>query len=94
MLIPALANGIEVERMDDNGGLNLVVESGAHWIRRNALFWSSVEPDRGERNWEALQSLEAEMINAAEAGLEVIMIVRRTPTWAQKFPGNLVWSSC
>lgn len=85
---PVPIAGIELDRINAVGGMNLAVEAGAHWTRRNALFWSLVEPVPGQRYWPALASLEGEMLNAAQAGLELIMIVRRTPTWAQKWPGN------
>jgi hypothetical protein len=80
-------SGIEMHEINPIGGLNLVVGADAAWIRRNALFWSDVEPNSGDRNWEALAKLEEELINASKAGLETVLVVRRTPTWAQKYPG-------
>ena len=80
-------SGIEMHEINPVGGLELVVEADAAWIRRNALFWSDVEPYPGDRNWEALSRLEEELMNASKAGLQTILVVRRTPTWAQKFPG-------
>lgn len=79
--------GIEMHKIDPSGGLELVAESGVHWVRRNALEWSQVEPQPGDRNWEAQAELEAELVNAAEQGLEMLLIVRDTPTWAQQIPG-------
>jgi hypothetical protein len=82
--------GIEMHHITSQGGLDLVKESGATWIRKNALFWSQVEPSPGERRWNALVNLETELANASEAGFETILVVRSTPRWAQK----LAWEYC
>ncbi len=82
--------GIEMHQISNSGGLSLVIESGAVWVRRNALYWSQVEPSPGERRWNALANLEVELQNAATAGLQTILIVRSTPRWAQKLP----WVYC
>ena len=79
--------GIEMHEINPTGGLHLVVGADAGWIRRNALFWSDVEPNPGDRNWEALSKLDEELLNASKAGLQTILVVRRTPSWAQKYPG-------
>lgn len=83
-------NGIEMHLIAASGGLDLVEQSGAAWVRRNALFWSLVETEPGERNWGKVASLEEELKNAASAGLETILIIRHTPLWAQKEK----WNAC
>jgi hypothetical protein len=80
--------GIEMHNIDERGGLNLVKQAGAYWVRRNALFWSLVEPVPADRRWENLASLEGELKNSSEAGLKTVLVVRRTPYWAQKIKGN------
>ncbi|MFU8773798.1 MAG: hypothetical protein ACNA8H_15430, partial [Anaerolineales bacterium] len=69
-------------------GLDQMKTAGAYWVRRNALLWSDVEPGRGDRNWDAarVQALEQELINANQAGMEVVLIVRSTPEWARQYP--------
>lgn len=84
---PASIMGIEMHEISEAGGVNQVRQSGAAWIRLNALLWSSVEPQPGQRNWETLAGLEAGMKTAASQGLQLILIVRSTPAWAQKVPG-------
>ena len=79
--------GVELHRITAEGGLTLVKDLGVHWIRRNALLWSEVEPQLGARNWEAVTGFETELRNAAEQGMETILIVRSTPAWAQMTPG-------
>jgi hypothetical protein len=63
-------------------------ELGTNTIRHNALLWSDVEPDKGTRNWDAVSDLEPKLANASELGLNVILIVRSAPSWAQKVPGS------
>ena len=77
-------SGIEIHAVE---GLTLVSEAGAYWVRRNALLWSDVEPEPGLRKWDALKSLEQELISIANQGMQAILIVRSTPPWAQKLPG-------
>jgi hypothetical protein len=88
---PAIASlpvvGVEMNSINPKYGLELVSKPGVFWVRRNALLWSDVEPLEGRRNWGALAGLETEMKNAATHGLQLILIVRGTPTWAQKVPG-------
>lgn len=77
-------SGIEVH---DLRGVELAGEAGAYWLRINGLLWASVEPVPGEFNWEWQAALEAELAEAAERGMQVILVVRGTPGWAQKVPG-------
>jgi len=81
--------GIELYYIGGDGGLDLVKQAGAYWVRRNALIWSDVEPVEGERDWEALAGLEAELLAAAAQVQQVILVVRSTPEWAQSTPGSL-----
>jgi hypothetical protein len=80
--------GIEMYGINPENGLEPVLKSGAFWVRRNALLWSDVEPQQGQRNWGALAGLENEMKNASHEGLNLVLIVRSTPSWAQKVPGS------
>jgi hypothetical protein len=81
--------GVELHNMAPGRGLELIDDAGAKWVRRNALLWSLIEPSKGKRNWDAVGGLEKELISASEAGMEIILIVRRTPYWAQAVPGKL-----
>jgi Cellulase (glycosyl hydrolase family 5) len=78
--------GIEPNGMDQDS-IDLVIQSGAYWVRRNSLMWSAVESTEGQRNWGAVASLEGEIQAASEQGLQVILVVGSTPTWAQMDPG-------
>ena len=85
-LLPVM--GIELYQISPGGGVELAQQAGAFWTRRNALLWSDVEPQQGSRNWAALADLEQEMIAASERGLQLILVVRSTPGWAQALQGS------
>jgi len=81
--------GIEMTSMSGGGGLDIIAEAGTHWARRPAIWWPDVESTEGVRNWNvaSIQMFEAEFKLAAAKGLQVILVVRGTPTWAQKIAG-------
>lgn len=86
--LPSLAMdnmGIEIHTLVD---VDSIASSGAHWIRRNALVWHTVESEEGHRDWSVLTDLEDELQTASKQGLETILIVRGAPSWAQKAPGS------
>jgi hypothetical protein len=81
--------GVEMPQIINKNGLAEVAEAGTTWVRLNGALWADIEPDQaGQRDWSALSSLEEQLKNAAYRGLKVILIVRKTPVWAQKVPGS------
>lgn len=84
-LIPVM--GIEETFINDSR-MKLIEESGAFWFRRNVLLWHEVEPQEGTRNWEVLSKLEGELSESSQSGMEVILIVRGAPAWAQMISGS------
>jgi hypothetical protein len=87
--LPALPVwGIEHYSLSADAGLDLITQSGAFWVRRNALLWSEVETEKGMRKWQAVAGLDGELKAAADQGLQVILVVRSTPPWAQSLPGS------
>jgi hypothetical protein len=79
--------GIEAQQLTAEQGLTSIDQAGARWTRRNAVRWDLVEPTPGSRNWFVLTGLDAELVDSRNAGLEAILIVRSTPSWAQAVPG-------
>jgi hypothetical protein len=77
--------GVESTSIRVAGGLDLLTAAGSTWIRRPAIWWPDVEKTEGVRNWNApiIQSFDEELLNAARKGLQVIIVVRGTPSWAQ-----------
>jgi len=84
-LIPVM--GIEETYINDSR-MKLVEASGAFWFRRNVVLWNEVEPQKGMRNWEVLSKLDGELSESSQSGLEVILIVRGAPAWAQMISGS------
>jgi len=80
--------GIELDEVSEQGGVNLLAEVGAYWVRRNALMWSDVEYLPGQRNWQNLARLEVEFQTASAQGLKLILIVRSTPPYARQVPNS------
>jgi len=77
--------GIEMHKITAARGLDLAVTSGTGWIRRNGLQWKLVEPVEGAGyRWDApeIVQLEQELRDAAQNGMNVILIVRGSPGWA------------
>lgn len=58
------------------------------WVRLNRFFWPDVEPARGERRWSAMAGLESDLIAASQRGMKVVLVVRKTPAWAQSVAGE------
>jgi len=79
--------GVEMRRITTSGGLDQVASANTTWVRRNGVLWADIEPNEGTRNWDALAGLEQELIDANVNNLQVILIVRKTPGWAQKVSG-------
>lgn len=86
--IPQPLMGVEPHHPEQETVLSLLSESGAQIIRFNAALWNRVEPQEGQYNWAALQNLDIALQELAARNIEVILIVRGTPEWAQKVPGS------
>ena len=69
------------------GGLEEVDKAGTYWVRHNSLYWPDIEPEEGKRTWD--EDLEKQLIAAHDRNLQVILIVRGTPEWAQKVDGSV-----
>ncbi len=80
--------GVETHRPGDDTILSLLSDSGARIVRYNGVLWSDVEPQEGQYNWAALQPLDNAFQELAARGIDVILIVRSAPPWAQKVPGS------
>jgi len=91
---PALTNlplpmlGAEIKRLGSEPIVKLFAEAGARLVRHNSLVWSDVEPVEGERHWEAVAKLEEGLINVSKQGLDILLVVRSTPPWAQLYEGS------
>jgi len=84
--------GVEMYNMTPGGGLNRMDEAGITWIRHNdtnpgpetnALVWTAIEPNKGDRKWSMMSELETQLKNASALDKKVLLIVRSTPRWAR-----------
>lgn len=83
--------GVEMERIDAEHGLAQVLEAGLGVTRVAAVRWNLVEPvktDPPTYRWETMRDVEQELLNSAQAGLQVTLLVLFTPQWAQAVPGH------
>jgi hypothetical protein len=80
--------GVQTDYLTSAAGLDQMASANISWARRNGVLWSSVETTEGTYNWGALASLESELQNASNKGIQVILIVRSTPEWARKIAGS------
>jgi hypothetical protein len=78
--------GIETASLLEDASLSAGLLN-ASFLRRNGLSWADVAPAEELRYWPA--ELEAELAyNSGYLHLELILVVRRTPEWAQALPGS------
>ena len=75
--------GTEIGPITNAAGLVQMTETRMTWIRKAAVWWPDVEPTEGSYNWAALSGLESELTNAYNNDLQVVLVVRGTPDWAQ-----------
>lgn len=81
--------GTDMGAMTDARGLDDLEQNGTSWLRRVDLQWREIEPGQGARDWSVLSELEQELINATNAGMSVVLVIRSTPDWAQKISGSI-----
>lgn len=84
-LQPPSVFGLEMYRLNQERGIELVRASGTRWVRRNAVLWRAVEPTPGAPyNWShpSILELEQEMTRASQLGINLVLIVRGSPDWA------------
>lgn len=79
--------GAQVVNLGDTTVTDLAKDSGLYWARIDAFDWSKIEPQNTNPSTYLWHVVDEESLKAAsENNIEVIAIVRNTPTWAQKYP--------
>jgi hypothetical protein len=78
--------GYEYGEIQEEHGLDLMDDAGAVWVRRAGIWWPDVEPAKGVYDWSKLAGFEKEFLLARQRGMNVILIVRGAPEWAQADP--------
>ena len=77
------AFGIMIDPLVGSTGLDPIAQAGSTWTRHSGLLWSDAEPVEGSLQWENAATLDQQLVDTSAAGLEVILIVRGMPEWAQ-----------
>lgn len=78
--------GVELPGIKPSTGLLQIQNAGATWTRLAGIWWPDVEPQEGVRKWSKLSQYDLSLVNASESQLNVVLVVRGTPDWAQKSP--------
>ena len=79
--------GIELHNADDWSEFQQSSGLVTSYTRINGIRWSYVEPVEGQRNWLAVAYNEEQIQTAAKNNIRAVLVVRGTPSWAQKVPG-------
>ncbi|MHB0988063.1 MAG: hypothetical protein ACYC3P_05265 [Bellilinea sp.] len=75
--------------VDGKSSLDKMESAGATWLRLNRqLNWSLLEETEGDPDWSKAAYVDALLIDAAQKGLKVILVIQNAPTWAQKYLGS------
>ncbi|NJN16553.1 MAG: hypothetical protein HC822_09905 [Oscillochloris sp.] len=81
--------GVEINRGRVAGIASQLEVLQPNWVRYNGVLWSEIEPQPGERNWEALATVEQELATISASGAETMLIIRGAPEWAQQVPDKV-----
>ena len=82
--VPPSIFGVDMYQITSPFGLTQMDAAGAYWVRPEGVYWSNVQPVEGQPpDWNALAGLDQELANAQAVGMQVIMVVRSAPDWAQ-----------
>lgn len=93
--LPLLAQSYSIQSLfgaefaGGSTGLAEMDNAGLYWARLNQISWAKIEPSPGVRDWSSLAGFEQMVIAMHARGLEVIAIIRETPSWAQAVPGSV-----
>lgn len=79
--------GIETYNMSSTSQ-DKIDQAGAYWLRHTSFDWSKIESTRTDPpsySWTSVNELGMEL--ASVRGLQMIGIIKNTPTWARKYSG-------
>jgi hypothetical protein len=81
--------GVETTKINTWDGVQTMIRGGATWIRYNQILWSDLQPVENEQpNWSLLGVLKGQLAAVSPKHVNIILVVRNTPVWAQKYPGS------
>ncbi len=56
------------------------------WAHGATISWTTLEPVQGEYHWDELAGIEQALTQLRAAGIEPIVLITDSPTWARKYP--------
>lgn len=74
--------GAQLSEINDENALSLMLDAKSAWTRLD-YRWGLVQPEKGITDWSRAGYIDQQLINAAEEGMEVLLILGDTPLWAR-----------
>ncbi len=94
--LPVLANpaapspfGFDLRLSTSETIMPYVEGTNPRWSRAGDLLWALVEPNRGSYDWSPMASLDTNIRRLRAAGIEPVVVVQWTPSWAQSIRGRV-----
>jgi hypothetical protein len=88
-LIPTVF-GVESTDFSTTDRVEIMIQGGTTWVRYNNLLWSDLQPEENkEPDWLALEPFKQLLASIKNKQVNFILVVRDTPSWAQKYPGSV-----
>jgi hypothetical protein len=84
---PLSGFGVEIYRREVGATISRAAEGNVGWVRYNGVVWHEVEAVQGVRDWTRLRKVDEELAVLSAQGLTPMVVIRGTPTWAQREPG-------
>lgn len=76
--------------VDGNTNFDKMKDADVKMIRLNAqLWWSQIEQTEGQYDWDKAQNVESYLKDAANKGMDVILLVQTSPEWARKYENSV-----
>jgi hypothetical protein len=87
--LTATVFGVHNTNINTIDGVMTMIQGGATWIRYGQLSWSDLQPyENSQPDWSSLDPLKGQLAAISPKQVNVILVVRNTPDWAQKYPGS------
>jgi hypothetical protein len=82
--------GVETTDFTTTDGVVTMIKGGATWVRYNYILWSDLQPDENlSPDWSRLATLKQQLEELSKQQVKVILVVRNTPGWAQKYQDSI-----
>jgi hypothetical protein len=87
-LVPTVF-GVENTDFSTRSSVGMIIQAGTTWARYNNLLWSDLQPlETKPPDWKLLDPLKQLLSINKNKQVNVILVIRNTPDWAQLYPGS------